>query len=137
MGEKMGLIKHSKNCTQLLKDGILKLKAKNSYLFMAFVAVATSIIPIGCKDLSSFSDNGVDVIAYGTSYGASYGWMIAIALFFISFFITNDQTKQKLRTGAICAAIGWAICLVVSDDSSVLSNTLDKLVQAITGKSGN
>lgn len=133
----MGLIKHSKNCTQLLKDGILKLKAKNSYLFMAFVAVATSIIPIGCKDLSSFSDNGVDVIAYGTSYGASYGWMIAIALFFISFFTTNDQAKQKLRTGAICAAIGWTICLVVSDDSSVLSNTLDKLVQAITGKSGN
>ena len=132
----MGLIKHSKNCTQLLKDGIHKLKAKNTYLFMAFVAVATSIIPIGCKDLSSFSDNGVNVLAYGATYGASYGWMIAIALLVLSFFITNDQTKQKFRTGAICAAIGWAICLIVSGDSSVLSNTVDKLKQAITGGSG-
>lgn len=131
----MKLIKHAKDCTQHLKDGILKLKAKNSYLFMALVAAGTSIIPIGCKDLSSFSDNGVDVLAYAASYGASYGWMIAIALFVVSFFITNDQIKQKFRIGALCAVIGWAICLVVDNDPNVLSNTIDKLKKAITGGS--
>ena len=92
-----------------------------------------SITPMFCDDLTKYSDNGAGVISYFAGYGVAYGWILAVALLLISFFIKDDQAKQKVRNGAIGAAIGWVVCIFINNDSSALKNTIDSIKNAILG----
>lgn len=97
------------------------------------VMVMNSITPMFCDDLTKYSDNGAGVISYFAGYGAAYGWILALVLAIVSFFIKEDQPKQKFRGGAIGAAIGWIVCIVINHDPSALKNTIDSIQNAILG----
>lgn len=97
------------------------------------VMVMNSITPMFCDDLTKYSDNGAGVISYFAGYGAAYGWILVVVLAIVSFFINEDQPKQKVRGGAIGAAIGWIVCIVINHDPSALKNTIDSFQNAILG----